>query len=202
MQYLKDEVRQRILNAASEEFFAEGYADASIRVIAKNAGISSGNVYRYFSSKALIFDEIVGTVYHLFLEQLNEIDANIQKMVNVSPEVSRQYITQLDATLLKLFEDNRREMSMLLFKSQGSSYEHIRKDLHRVTASSLQHVFSFENLNFRESDKKLWAESVATGLIESTCYLLAHSSDQTPVAGLLTEYITMHSMGMHAYFNR
>lgn len=202
MQYLKDEVRQRILNAASEEFFAEGYADASIRVIAKNAGISSGNVYRYFPSKALIFDEIVATVYHSFLEQLNEIDANIQKMMNVSPEISRQYITQLDTTLLKLFEQNRREMSMLLFKSQGSSYEHIRKDLHRVTASSLRHVFSFEKLNFGESDKKLWAESVATGLIESACYLLAHSSDQTPVAGLLTEYITMHSMGMHAYFNR
>lgn len=200
MQYLKDEVRQRILNAASEEFFVEGYADASIRVIAKNAGISSGNVYRYFSSKSLIFDEIVGPVYAVFLSQLKAIEEQMEQIDTLDPNLSMSCIKSLDGTLLKLFEENRRVMSMLLFKSQGSNYEHIRQELHRVTTNALLSVFPFDKLNFSQTDKALWAKSVATGLIESTCYLLANSNDETPVASLLTEYITMHSKGMHAYF--
>lgn len=201
MQYLKDEVRQRILQAASEEFFTQGYAEASIRVIAKNAGISSGNVYRYFSSKSLIFDEIVGPVYKLFQAQISEISAKVRSFVHVSPEVSLACIKDLDSTLLTLFEKHRKEMSMLLFKSQGSSYEHIRSDLHKLTAQSIQFAFPFDRLAFSTEDRLLWAGSVATGMIESICYLLANSNDQTPVAGLLTEYLTMHSLGMHAYFN-
>lgn len=201
MQYLKDEVRQRIIRAASEEFFTEGFAEASIRVIAKNAGISSGNVYRYFSSKALIFDEIVGDVYKLFQEQLREISLNMKQGQHVNSEVSVDCIKHLEATLLSLFESHRKEMSMLLFKSQGSYYEHIRSDLHKVTTQSIQFAFPMEHLAFAQADRQLWAESVASGIIESTCYLLANSNDQTPVAGLLAEYLTMYSLGMYRYFH-
>ena len=40
MQYLKTDVRNRILEAAEKEFQQNGYLNASIRIIAENAGIS------------------------------------------------------------------------------------------------------------------------------------------------------------------
>lgn len=51
MQYLKEEVRSKICSAAVEEFKTFGYQDASVRRIADNAGISLGNIYRYFENK-------------------------------------------------------------------------------------------------------------------------------------------------------
>lgn len=59
MQYLKDNVRQKIYNAAVAEFKASGYQDASIRNIAKNAGISLGNIYRYYENKEALYLAIV-----------------------------------------------------------------------------------------------------------------------------------------------
>ncbi len=50
-QKLKDEVRQAIITAAKEEFLERGYEDASMRSIARKAGITAGNIYRYFDNK-------------------------------------------------------------------------------------------------------------------------------------------------------
>ncbi|MCM1043208.1 MAG: TetR/AcrR family transcriptional regulator [Corallococcus sp.] len=59
MQYLKKEVREKILAAAIEEFKEYGYADASIRNIANNAEISLGNIYRYFTNKEALYFAVI-----------------------------------------------------------------------------------------------------------------------------------------------
>lgn len=59
MQYLKKEVRERILAAAVEEFKEYGFADASIRNIANNAEISLGNIYRYFTNKEALYFAVI-----------------------------------------------------------------------------------------------------------------------------------------------
>lgn len=59
MQYLKREIRDRILAAAVEEFKEQGYSDASIRNIANNAEISLGNIYRYYKSKEDLYFAVI-----------------------------------------------------------------------------------------------------------------------------------------------
>ena len=59
MQYLKKEIRERILAAAVEEFKEQGFADASIRNIANNAEISLGNIYRYFTNKEALYFAVI-----------------------------------------------------------------------------------------------------------------------------------------------
>ncbi len=59
MQYLKDTVRERIYDAAVTEFKTYGYQDASIRNIANNAGISLGNIYRYYQNKEALYIAVV-----------------------------------------------------------------------------------------------------------------------------------------------
>ncbi|MEG1528056.1 MAG: TetR/AcrR family transcriptional regulator [Clostridia bacterium] len=55
MQYLKEEVRNRILASAKQEFLEQGYKNASIRNIAELAKTSLGNIYRYFIDKEALF---------------------------------------------------------------------------------------------------------------------------------------------------
>ena len=59
MQYLKREIRERILAAAVEEFKEYGFANASIRNIANNAEISLGNIYRYFANKEALYFAVI-----------------------------------------------------------------------------------------------------------------------------------------------
>lgn len=69
MQYLKSDVRARILAAAEQEFKTNGVG-ASVRVISENAGISLGNIYRYFSNKDALFCAVLRPVVEEISEQL------------------------------------------------------------------------------------------------------------------------------------
>ena len=59
MQFLKDEVRNAIVAAALSEFMEKGYGGASMRSIASSAGITAGNIYRYFVTKDSLFNAIM-----------------------------------------------------------------------------------------------------------------------------------------------
>src|SRR5262245_28639930 len=51
----RQDVRRRLLTAASELFLEKGYLDSSLDDIARRAGLSKGAVYSNFASKQEIF---------------------------------------------------------------------------------------------------------------------------------------------------
>ncbi len=57
-QKLKDDQRNKILEAAKQEFLEKGYKEASLRHIALKAHMTVGNLYRYFDSKEDLNDKI------------------------------------------------------------------------------------------------------------------------------------------------
>ena len=50
---------ERIQEAAMTEFLDKGFLGASLRQIVKNAGVTTGAFYGYFSSKEALFASIV-----------------------------------------------------------------------------------------------------------------------------------------------
>ncbi len=50
-QILKQEMYDRLLQAAESEFAESGYEGATVAAIARRAEVSAGNVYRYFENK-------------------------------------------------------------------------------------------------------------------------------------------------------
>ena len=50
MQIKKDEIKNEILKVARAEFHKNGFANASMRKIARKAGISVSNIYNYFKA--------------------------------------------------------------------------------------------------------------------------------------------------------
>ena len=73
-QVLKDEVEQRIRRAALEVFAEKGYPAAAMAEIARRAGISAGNIYRYFPGKKALFAVVahIDRVGLLFKRAANE----------------------------------------------------------------------------------------------------------------------------------
>ena len=75
----KDDVRDAILQAAFAQFSEVGYSETSIPSIAKAAGISTANVYRYFPSKL----QILYTLYEPWLvARLDELGASLARVAD------------------------------------------------------------------------------------------------------------------------
>lgn len=58
VQVKKEDVRQAILKSAKRLYSKNGYVNTSMNVIAKEAGISTSNLYNYFDSKLEILYEV------------------------------------------------------------------------------------------------------------------------------------------------
>lgn len=94
----KEGVREAILEAAFRLFSAQSYIETSIPAIAREAGISTANVYVYFSSKL----DILYTLYEPWLnERLEKLDRSLKRVA--SPEA------RLERLLVALWRDLPRE---------------------------------------------------------------------------------------------
>ena len=108
MQRLKTEVRQRIYAAALAEFRKCGYADASVRVIAENADISLGNIYRYFANKEALYLAVVQPFRNTIKEFCEEQYAILGKTCE-----------ELSADILKFIEEHAHEFEIVV---KGNSH--------------------------------------------------------------------------------
>ncbi len=65
-----DETRRKLLEAATAEFATHGIAGARVERITQNAGVNNALLYRYFGSKAELFDRVFVDLVALTLEQV------------------------------------------------------------------------------------------------------------------------------------
>ena len=70
-QVLKEEVRNRILEAAEKVFYKRDYRGAKLTEIAKEADIPVALIYTYFKNKEVLFDAVVSSVYINFESAFN-----------------------------------------------------------------------------------------------------------------------------------
>ncbi|WP_026129062.1 TetR/AcrR family transcriptional regulator [Nocardiopsis prasina] len=74
--------RERVRSAAVRLFARQGFAAVNMRQIAEEAGISTGSIYRHFSTKEELFEELVaeaatgmGAVVELFRGSESPVDS-------------------------------------------------------------------------------------------------------------------------------
>lgn len=75
---LPEEKRQRLMEAAWEEFLKSSFADASINQIIHNAHIPRGSFYQYFQDKEELFWYLMGSMQQYFSQALQEIIQDVK----------------------------------------------------------------------------------------------------------------------------
>lgn len=85
-QVKKTKVRDRILESAFLLISTEGYQAASMPKIAKGAGITQGNIYRYYESKFELFYDVVG---YWLDEKMDEFEATCEDDISPSDRLRR-----------------------------------------------------------------------------------------------------------------
>lgn len=95
---ISKERQNEILEIAIEEFSAKGYNNANINIIAKNAGISIGLMYKYFATKEDLFFTCISKGMLILQETLEEIMKSsdklllkAEKVIRVTCRLSREY---------------------------------------------------------------------------------------------------------------
>lgn len=134
MQILKEEVRQNILNCSRQMFLESGYEKTSMRMIAKQSGITVGNIYNYYQNKEELFDAIVGDTYKKLVKMINvEIATDLKTNSEEFHALRSDIVDQLMEILLNHQED----MLILLSGSKGTKYESVESDFIELIAKRL-----------------------------------------------------------------
>lgn len=89
------ELRQRILDAAKEHFFANGFSKITMEEFAHSMGMSKKTIYKFFTSK----DELVKEITK---EKLHRINAQCEIFRN---DTSMEFINRIKSTINYLTEE-------------------------------------------------------------------------------------------------
>lgn len=124
MEQEENTTRQRIQQAALQEFLDKGFRDASLRRIVKNAGVTTGALYGYFSGKEALFASIVEPHAAAVMGQFMQAQTDFAELpAGEQPDhvgVESRSCTQWMVDYMYRYPA---EFKLLLCRSGGTAYE-------------------------------------------------------------------------------
>ena len=128
------ESKHKIMEAAFKLIAKNGYEATSIASIAKEAGVSKGLLYNYFSSK----EELVKA---LVMGATEEADKLVNELMSPEPKITLKNIFQWFFTEMRERPDHWKLMTELTFKVEKFDF------VHSIVSSKMtEYVMFFEGL--------------------------------------------------------
>lgn len=131
------ETREKLLVSAKQEFLKNGFEKASLRVICKNAGLTTGALYFFFQNKEDIFDCLVKDVAAEFKNMLYNFaqQEKIEHKSALNYGKSTNFQSDIDdaRNLMKYLYANKEETILLSSKAQGSLYENCYSEIIKLS---------------------------------------------------------------------
>lgn len=118
------ETQQRILEAGKTEFLRKGYEKASLREIAKLAGVTTGAIYGYYADKSSLFEALVSGPANTMLRKFVSLQEEFaswppEKQIKSMHETSAQGMTQM----VEFIYDHFDRFKLIICCSVGTRYE-------------------------------------------------------------------------------
>src|SRR5699024_3924763 len=116
---------EKIQEAALTEFLDKGFLGASLRQIVKNAGVTTGAFYGYFSSKEALFASIVEPHAKALMGKFMEAQTSFAEL----PEEQQPDHMGVESShcvhwMVDYICQHREPVKLLLTRAEGTSYEH------------------------------------------------------------------------------
>ncbi|GIP28907.1 TetR family transcriptional regulator [Paenibacillus sp. J23TS9] len=197
MQTLKEDVRQSILRAALNEFKSHDYTGASMRRISASAGITTGNIYRYFTNKEELFEALVGPVYEKIVAYILDLKKELDRSYN-GEDKGLKYLNMVEDTIVALFLEYSAELTILLNRSAGSKYDQVKEHMVGLIVTILEDVFTSGPQNAAElkDSERQSARMLAGTVVEGVSLILRENEDGETVKRLVNEFVYLYHLGM------
>lgn len=165
-QILKDDVRNRIIDSAKEEFLKYGYEDASMRRIALKSKMTVGNLYRYFKNKEDINVFIVKDTYSLIdkiVQKLTNGELSIKEKTNLNINIDKliNLFDELSESLVEIYLSHKIEFNILMMSSK------LNNDLKLWFSDLIKNIITanYKAVNY-EREIELLSKSYATAIFD------------------------------------
>lgn len=201
---MSQKTKERILLAARDEFMSKGFQDASLRTIAKEAGVTVSNIYRHFEHKDSLFVSVLTPL----LEQLEDILSahNSEKQMELYANAQEEYREVNTKLFLEIIEHFRPELKLLLTQSAGSSLGNYPEELlDRQVAIGRDYLKIYQE---KYPTKTVYQVSTLFMRINSSWWITMlremASNDRLTLREMkqcISEYMTFGMAGWNAFLN-
>jgi AcrR family transcriptional regulator len=200
-QYRKDDVRERILEAALDLLADRGYGGCSVAEVARAAGLSVGNLYRYFPGKAELAAAALppGVLARLRTAATGRLASLAEegRAKGGRPEAPRGP----EAGQVSAFAGRRRELLFLLDGAGGSPYEGFAERLKSSLVASFRRYERTGPAKARGrggAAREAVIEAVYSSLFATFSSLLRKNRDPERLGEAITLALEYHLSGMKA----
>ncbi len=167
-QILKDDVRDKIVETARNLFITRGYDRVSMNLIAREAGVAVGNIYRYFNGKNILYRHIAGPVIDKLMDLFNE-PVKSDAFGEVEMKIKK---------FIGIYESEKRLLFLLLENSQNSDFQSLKDDI----IDSFTKAVSRWNDSFPELSKEYFNNSFVRAFtcayVNGIISILAEDTDE------------------------
>ena len=183
MNHADPQTIKNINEAALKEFIAHGYKNASLRSIAREAGVTTGAFYGYYKSKADVFDGIVGPHAEFLRELFSESWASYEDFGK----------SRLAKLIVYTF-DNIDGVRLLVVGSEGTVYSEFFHELTELMANGLKPYCGNLNEDF--------VHSLISGLFASYCELVYHDAGRCQAGTAMNTLWQFHEAGWRSILDK
>ncbi len=125
----KTQSHNRITEAAKKEFMEYGFADASMRRIASEAGIMVSGLYKHFPNKEEMFAALVDPAIEGFMDLYKEIEAEYFSELDW-PQESEGWSGQSESVrAMEYIFDHFDEFKLIICRSAGTKYDNFAHEI-------------------------------------------------------------------------
>ena len=168
---------EKIQQAALAEFLDKGFLGASLRQIVKNAGVTTGAFYGYFSSKEALFTAIVEPHASMLMSRFMEAQTTFADLPEEEQPKhmgveSRDHV----AWMVGYICQHREPVKLLLCCAEGTSYEHFVHNMVEVEVEYTQRYMEVLRRLGRDIpvlDKSL-CHIIASGMFNGIFEIVVH----------------------------
>ena len=167
---------ERIHEAAAADFLQRGFRKATLRDIARSAGVTTGALYGYYDSKEELFEALVGEAY----DTLMGICSGSEEPAGEAPGRIEELEGLCSRQLLKYVFDHLTAFRLLLLCSEGTRFAGM---IDRMVELGMQGTRRYQRnlrqlgLSGAEVDPRL-EHILVTGMVNAFFELVIH--EMTP----------------------
>lgn len=177
-----EDTKIKIEKAALAEFMDKGFANASLRQIVKNAGLTTGAFYKYYSTKESLFAALVEpyankiySIYDVTLQNFQTLTSEEQQKAMI--RVSTDSISEM----LDYIYEHYDNFKLLLCKADGTPFTlFIHNLVEKETDSTLRFIEDMRNsgTNIPRLDKD-FVHMVSSGMFSAMFEIVAHDMEKS-----------------------
>ena len=189
---------EKIQEAAMAEFLDKGFQGASLRQIVKNAGVTTGAFYGYFSSKEALFASIVEPHAAALMGRFMEAQTSFSELPEQEqPEHMGLESSQCVNWMVDYICDHREPVKLLLCRAEGTSYEHF---VHNMVEVEVEYTLKYMEVLRRLGkeipplDKSL-CHIIASGMFNGLFEIVIHDMPREQAHRDVTQFRTFYTAG-------